>query len=100
LFDKRDDFPFAIVRMPFILSNMPSIIVYSSIGAEILRISRASNNADQFISASKNLLNRMISQGAKQHKIVRVLKKTYGRHSIDFFLIASNATAFIVNLFN
>jgi len=98
LFDKRDSFPFAIVRMPFILSNMPSIIFYSSIGAEILRISRASNTTDHFISTSKVLLNRMTSQGAKQQRIVRVLKKIYGRHSIHFALIAPNATTFLRKL--
>ena len=98
LFDKRDAFPFIIVRMPFILSNMPSIIFYSSIGAEILRISRASNNVDHFISASQTLLRRMISQGAKHLRLVRVLKKTYGRHTHTFSHIASDATIFVNKL--
>ena len=98
LFDKRDAFPFAIVRMPFILSNMPSTIFYSSIGAEILRISRASNNVDHFILASQTLLRRMISQGAKHLRLVRVLKKTYGRHTLNFSHIASDATIFVTKL--
>ena len=42
LYDKRDNFPFSIVRMPYKSSNIPSKIFYSSIGAEILRIGRAS----------------------------------------------------------
>ena len=36
LYDKRDDFPFSIVRMPYKCSNIPSTVFYSSIGAEIL----------------------------------------------------------------
>ena len=38
-YDKRDAFPFSIVQLPFVCSNMPSKIFYSSIFAEILRIS-------------------------------------------------------------
>ena len=34
LFDKRDAFPFSIVRMPFYSSNIPSSIFYASIGAD------------------------------------------------------------------
>ena len=32
LFDKRDSFPFAIVRLPFLSSNIPTTMFYSSIG--------------------------------------------------------------------
>ena len=48
LYDKRDSFPFSIVRMPHKSSNVPSKIVYSSIGAECLRIARASHNIEAF----------------------------------------------------
>ena len=43
-FDKRDSFPFSIVRMPDKSSNVPSSTVYSAIGSESLRIARANNN--------------------------------------------------------
>ena len=48
LFDKRDGFPFTIVRMPYNNSNMPSKIFYSSVGAEILRIGRATSHTTDF----------------------------------------------------
>ena len=38
LYDKRDDFGFSIVRMPFASNNMPSSIFYSSFCSELLRI--------------------------------------------------------------
>ena len=38
LFDKRDSFPFSIIRMPDKSSNVPSTIVYSAIGAESLSL--------------------------------------------------------------
>ena len=63
LFDKRDSFPFSIVRMPDKSSNVPSSIVYSSIGAESLRIARASNNPESFSTAIKPLIARMSTKG-------------------------------------
>ena len=56
LFDKRDSFPFSIVRMPDKLSHVPSSIVYSAIGAESLRIARASNNPESFSTAIKPIV--------------------------------------------
>ena len=37
-YNKRDAFSFPVVRLPFLYSNMPSKIFYSSISAEILRL--------------------------------------------------------------
>ena len=73
LFDKRDSFPFTIVRMPDKSSNIPSSIVYSVIGAESLRISRASNNPESFSKAIKPLIARMSRQGVSIGKINKQL---------------------------
>ena len=42
LFDKRNAFPFLIVRMPYIDSNNPKSILYSASVGEFLRIARSS----------------------------------------------------------
>ena len=63
LFDKRDSFPFSIAGMPDKPSNGPSSIVYSAIGAEALRIARASNNPESFSTAIKPVIARMNRQG-------------------------------------
>ena len=42
--------------MPDKSSNVPSGIVYSAVGAESLRIARASNNPESFSTAIKPLL--------------------------------------------
>ena len=68
LYDKREHFPFSIVRMPYITSNMPSKIFYSSLGAEILRIGRTTNDFSKFKLSSKKITERMIKQGANHHK--------------------------------
>ena len=43
LFDKPDNFDFDIARMPFHYSNIPRQMFNGSIGAEFLRISRATS---------------------------------------------------------
>ena len=97
LFDKRDDFPFSIVRMPFSTSNIPSTMFYASIGAEILRISRVNSNIAQFLDSSKILIQRMLKQGAKKHRLTKILKKMYGRHE-TLQQFGTNAVEFVNSL--
>ena len=82
LFDKRDAFPFEIVRMPNRSSNIPSKIFDSCIGAETLRIARISSSCESFIESCQALFGRMLKQGASKVGIKSVLKKMYGRHEV------------------
>ena len=84
LFDKRDSFPFSIVRMPDKSSNVPSSIVYSAIGTESLRIARASNNPESFSTAIKPLIARMSRQGVSIGKINSSILKFFNKHHSDF----------------
>ena len=84
LFDKGDSFPFSIVRMPDKSSNVPPSIVYSSIGAESLRIARASNNPESFSTAIKPLIARMSRQGVSIGKINSSILKFFNKHHSDF----------------
>ena len=84
LFDKRDSFPFPIVRISDKSSNVPSSIVYSAIGAESLRIARASNNPESFSTAIKPLIARMNRQGVSIGKINSSVLKIFNKHHSDF----------------
>ena len=55
LYDKRDNFPFSIVRLLFASSNIPSRVFYKCMGTEILRIGRVCSNVENFIQAGKDL---------------------------------------------
>ena len=68
LFDKRDAFPFSIVRLPFASSNIPNNMFYSSLCAEILRIGRICSNLDNFIISAKPVIDRAFTQGAHDSK--------------------------------
>ena len=81
LFDKRDAFPFSIVRMPHRESNIPESIFYSALAGEFLRISRSSMLMEDLVSSSKELVVRMKNQGGKDARISRVLRKVAVKHS-------------------
>ena len=76
---------------------MPSKILYSTIGAEVLRIGRTTSHVQDFLESSSNLLSRMFKQGAKKCRLEKTLLKMYGRHFI-FHQFAPNAKAFANNL--
>ena len=80
LFDKRDAFPFFIVRMPHLSSNIPSSIFYSSIYSELLRIARCTLYFTDFISKATQLLNRMSKQGGIHDVMMCQLRKAVGRY--------------------
>ena len=64
LYDKRDDFNFHVVRMPFKNSLMPTKMFESSINAEILRVCKATTEYCQFVQSVRALIKRMENQGA------------------------------------
>ena len=82
LYDKRDNFPFSIVRLLYASSNVPSRMFYNCIGAEILGIGMVCSNVTNFIRAGKVVIDRGIKQGAKVERLEKVLKKIYGRHHV------------------
>lgn len=95
LYDKRDAFPFSIVRMPFQCSNMPSAMFYSTIGAEVLRIARATTVSENCVTSCKNLLLRMSKQGAIAQRIRRTLNKTFNLHTECFKHVSDNVDSFL-----
>ena len=69
LFDKRDNFGFNIVRMPFYCSRVPNKMFYGSIGAEFLRISRGTSKIEDLSRTCKHLLSRMLKQNRQMRRI-------------------------------
>ena len=94
LFDKRDSFPFEISRMPHVSSNAPTKIFYSALGAEVLRIARATTKPCDFFVSGRNLINRMKKQGGISSKIKRTLSKLHSKHLSDFSNFSSSTVEF------
>ena len=84
LYDKRDAFPFSIVRMPYLSSNIPKKIFYSALIGEFLRIARATLYLSDFKPKAKDLVTRMLNQGGDRKYIERYLLKIVRRHPDSF----------------
>ena len=80
LYDKRDSFGFHICRLPFKDSNIPLKMFYSSACAEILRICRASSNLYYAVVSVKQLISRMITQGANIDQLKRSIANSFKKH--------------------
>ena len=91
LFDKRDAFPFSIVRMPHLQSNIPRSIFYSALVGEFLRIARSTLLLEDFLPRAKDLLKRMESQGANIFISKRHLRKIVHDHPSNFLQFGINA---------
>ena len=80
MYDKRDKFPFFIVRMPQFCSNIPSSIFYGSFFSELLRIARCTLLFIDFIGKASELYHRMVSQGGNPKQLANQIKKSYNRY--------------------
>ena len=84
LFDKRDAFPFSIVRMPYTSSNIPETIFYSAMVGEFLRIAHSTMLYEDFLPKASKLVCRLNKQGARRHKSYHQLRKIIERHQDEF----------------
>ena len=84
LFDKRNDFPFFIVRMPDLGGNIPSHVFYGSVMSEFLRIARCTLRYADFLPVASSLFRRMANQGGSKVKILQQISKAIGRNPIPF----------------
>ena len=84
LFDKRDNFPFFIVRMPDLGGNIPSHVFYGSVMSEFLRIARSTLLYSDFLPVARSLFTRMLNQGGSQIKLLNQIKKALSRHPTAF----------------
>ena len=84
LYDKRNAFPFKIVRFPFRCSNIPRKMFFSPIQAEILRICRATAQFDSFIDSCNPFIHRMIRQGASKDSLQGPIRKIISNHYTQF----------------
>ena len=57
---------------------------FSTIGAEILRICRATSHYNFFLVSARSLITQMRSQGADTQGIHKVINKMIGRHPKPF----------------
>ena len=78
IYDKRDDFDFEIVYFPFLDGDVPRSTSYGVYISQLIRFARASTFAADFNTRNKLLIQKLLKQGNRYHK----LRKTFS----NFFL--------------
>ena len=95
LYDKRDDFPFHIIRMPDKNGNIPLHVFYGSIMSEFLRIARATLLFSDFLPRAKALFQRMINQGGEKNRVLTQIQRAIQRHPEPFNKFAKTSQQII-----
>ena len=80
LFDKSDAFPFSIVRMPDLSTNIPSNIFYGAVFSELLRIARATLLFNDFVPRGSQLYHRMCLRGGSRTKLNLQVRKAIRKY--------------------
>jgi hypothetical protein len=80
LYDKRDDFNFPIVNLPFICSNIPAAPAYGVYISQLIRYSRACGSYRDFLDRGLLLTRKLLNQEFLLVKLKSSLRKFYGRH--------------------
>ena len=84
LYDKRDNFNFNIIRMPYKSSNIAQKMFYSAMSAEILRICKATTSFKDFLESTKILITRIKKQGGLLNHMTNAISKLLNNHKESF----------------
>ena len=81
LYDKRDDFDFAIVNFPCLCSNIPLSPAYGVSISQLIRYARANFAYEDFSKRGKLLTNKLMLQGYNESRLKSSFLKFYGRYN-------------------
>ena len=81
IYDKRDDFDFDIVNLPFLDNDVPRSTYCCVYISQLIRFARVSSHVDDFNTRNKVLTAKLLRQGYRYHKIRKAFSKFYRRHS-------------------
>ena len=80
IYDKRDNFKFNIVSYPDISGNIFAGQAYGVISGQLIRLARNTSELKDFLSRTKELLNKLCKKGYNDARLMKKVKKTFTRH--------------------
>ena len=80
IYDKRDDFDFDIVNVPFLDGDLPRSTSYGVYISQLIRFARVSSHVADFNARNKSLTDKLLQQGYRYHKLRKTFSKVYRRH--------------------
>ena len=81
LYDKRDDFDFAIVNFPFLCSDIPLSPGYGVFISQLIRYARACFAYEDFSQRSKLLTIKLMLQGYNESRLKSSFRKFLGHYN-------------------
>ena len=81
IYDKRDDFNFEIINIPFLDGDVPRSPSYGVYISQLIHFARVCSNVDDFNNRNLFLTAKLLKQGYRYHKIRRAFSKFYYRYS-------------------
>ena len=80
IYDKRDDFDFDIVNVPFMDDDVPRRASYGVYISQLIRFARVGNHVADFDARNKCLTAKLLQQGYCYHKLRKTFPIFYRRH--------------------
>ena len=81
IYDKRDDFNFESVNVPYLDRDVPRSPSYGVYISQLIHFARVCSNVDDFNNRILFLTAKLLKQGYRYNKIRKVYSKFYHRHS-------------------
>ena len=101
LFDKRDSYTVFVVKMPSRsrYAQFNILTLYSAIGTESLRITRASNNTHSFLTVIKLAATHISKNGSSIENINHIIVNFVNKYQVDFKQEVLDLTSNIIKIF-
>ena len=80
IYDKLDNFNFEIVNFPFLDGDVPHSTSYGVYISQLIRFARASSDVADFNTCNKLLIQTLLIQCYRYHKLCKTFSKFYRRY--------------------
>ena len=80
IYDKRDDFDFEIVNIPFLDCDVPPSTSYGVYISQVIRFASAPSYVADFNTRNKLLTQKLLKQGYRYHNLRKTFSKFYRRY--------------------
>ena len=98
----RDSFPFQVISLPFIQSNIDSRICYKVFYSQVLRYERLSSYLEDFEDRVRMLGVMLLDRGYKREMLSREFRQVIGVYRSEFerWNIPAESQLWFNNIFN
>ena len=80
IYDKRDDFEFAIVNYAHLDGDVPRATSYGVYNSQLIRFARACSSVEDFHIRNQTITEKLLKQGYRFNKLRKTFSKFYYRN--------------------